>query len=87
MGQPAYRLENTSICFWSSPTISWFVSMRAVIPAISSTRPRVLPAAPEMPEAAPSIAPEMLEMEPAISSMAVFSRRARSLKDSIECPM
>ncbi|MCI9368017.1 MAG: alanine:cation symporter family protein [Oscillospiraceae bacterium] len=37
-----------------------------VIPAMSSTKTRVLPAAPEMPEAAPSMAPEMLVMEEAI---------------------
>ena len=39
------------------------VSIRAVMPAISATSMRVLPAAPVMPEAAPSMAPEMLEME------------------------
>ncbi len=59
------------------------MSIRAVMPAISSTSMRVLPAAPVMPEAAPSMAPEMLEMEAAISSMAFFSRPALSLNSSM----
>ena len=49
-----HRLANTSICFWSSSTISWLISMRAVMLAMSSTRTRVFPAAPVIPEAAPS---------------------------------
>ena len=39
------------------------------MPAMSSTRPRVLSAAPVTPETAPSMVPEMLEMEPEISSI------------------
>ncbi len=61
--------------------------MRAVMLAMSSTRTRVFPAAPVMPEAAPSMAPEMLEMEPAISSMAALSRTVFWLKASIARPM
>ena len=54
---------------------------------MSSTRTRVLPAAPLIPEAAPSIDPDMLEMETAIWSIAPFSRSTRPLYSTMACPM
>ena len=46
----------------------------------------VLPAAPLIPEAAPSIDPDMLEMETAIWSIAPFSRSTRPLYSTLACP-